>query len=140
MVYGLGILSSYEDKSLSELQSSIAKIETEIHNNVTHHHSDLLAQTSNVELMDDVVVTTLSRTKACLSNVQKLGNNLEDSYTTLRDLVTKLENLYDARQKIAVFQKVLHLDQTIDGEKNLADVARNVADIGKLDTSFQTIV
>ena len=131
MIFVEGILSSYDDKSLTELQSSIAKIETEIHNNVTNHHSDLLAQTSNVELMDDVIVTTLSRTKACLTNVQKVGTNLEDSYSTLKLLVTKLENLYEARQKLEIFKQVIKYSDMMEGERNIAEVAMYAANSGK---------
>jgi len=123
--------ASVGEKSLSELQTCIAKIECEIHTNVTKHHHDLLAQTSNVELLDDVVVKTLSRTKTCLVNVQKTGKSLDDIYSKLQLTVAKQENLYAARQKIEIFEKVLEYSALIESERNLADVAKYVVCIGK---------
>lgn len=125
------VLGSYEEKSLAELQGFIARIDSEIHANVTKHHNDLLVQTSNVELMDDVVVNTLSRTRTCLANVRKTGDSLDELYSKLYQAVAKQEKLYEAREKIEIFEKVLKYNWLIEGEQNLADVAMYVENIGK---------
>lgn len=117
--------------ALTQLSTSISSIDQQIHGIVTTHHGDLLAQTSNVELMESVVQNCNKRASMCLRSVDGVRQKLNDLHAQCRQQVTYLENLYKANQAMRRMRAVVEIDKRAENERNTAEVASCVAQIGK---------
>jgi uncharacterized membrane protein YccC len=132
-------LLSTTSGALTQLSSSIASLDQQIHSNVSSHHGDLLAQTSNVELMESVVQNCNKRANTCLRSVGSVKTKLNEQYMVCSKQVEYLENLYKANQATRRIQSVLEIDRRAEREKNTADVATCVAQIGRKINHFLKI-
>jgi len=124
-------LLSTTSSALTQLSTYIASVDQQIHANVSSHHGDLLAQTSNVELMESVVQNCNKRANTSLRSVSVVRDRLNEQYEECARQVQYLENLYAANQAVRRIKAVISIDKRIGSEKNTADVATCVAQIGK---------
>lgn len=123
-------LLSSTSSSISELSKHIAAIEQQIHSNVSTNHGDLLAQTTNVELMESVVQNCNKKSNACFSSVGNIKTRLDDLHDECAKHVDYLENLYSAEEAVRRIATVIGIDKRLGQEKNTADVASCVSQIG----------
>lgn len=124
-------LLSSTSSSLTQLSSSIATIEQQIHTIVSTNHGDLLAQTANVELMENVVQNCRKRAALCLRSVTDVEGKLDSLHSQLGEEVKRLENLYQARQALRRIRAVVEIDGVTGAQKTTADVASCIAKIGE---------
>lgn len=123
-------LLSSTSSSISELSKHIGAIEQQIHSNVSTNHGDLLAQTTNVELMESVVQNCNKKANACYTSVGNIKTRLDDLHEECEKQVQYLENLYAAEEAVRRITAVIEIDARVGKEKNTADVASCVAQIG----------
>ncbi|CAG7822633.1 unnamed protein product [Allacma fusca] len=95
---------------ISALTQSLAKIDQAIHVQVTTNHGDLLAQTSNVEVMDGVVLSCQGRAKQCLELVDRLRLQMDTYEEELSNEITALERLLTLRSLLRRSQRVVSLE------------------------------
>ncbi|ODM94526.1 Conserved oligomeric Golgi complex subunit 5 [Orchesella cincta] len=122
-------LLSSTSSSISELSKHIAAIEQQIHSNVSSNHGCLLAQTTNVELMESVVQNCNQRSNACYMSVGNIKTRLEDLHTECGKQVDYLENLYATDEAARRIASVIEIDRRVAQEKNTSDVAACVVQI-----------
>ncbi|CAL8089379.1 unnamed protein product [Orchesella dallaii] len=122
-------LLSSTSSSISELSKHIASIEQQIHSNVSTHHGDLLAQTTNVELMESVVQNCNQRSNSCFMSVGNIKTRLDDLHAECGKQVDYLENLYGTDEAVRRIVSVIEIDRRVAHEKNTADVAACVVQI-----------
>lgn len=123
-------LLSSTSSSISELSKHIAAIDQQIHSNVSSNHGDLLAQTTNVELMETVVQNCNQRSNTCFTSVGSIKKRLDELHNECGRQVDYLENLYMADEVTRRIADVIRIDTKLGEEKNTADVATCVAQIG----------
>jgi hypothetical protein len=115
--------------ALAQLSTSTSSIDQQIHGIVTSHHGDLLAQTSNVELMESVVQNCNKRASMCLRSVEGIQTKLNDLHSQCQQQVVYLENLYKTNQALRRIRAVVEIDKRAGNERNTAEVASCVAQI-----------
>ena len=81
-----------------------------IHSQVTTNHGDLLAQTSNVEVMDTVVLSCNGRAKQCLETVEKLRKQMDSYEEELVNEICSLEELLKLRALLRRAKRVIDLE------------------------------
>lgn len=80
--------------------------------------------------MEAVVQNCNQRSNACYASVGNIKTRLDDLHTECAKQVDFLENLYAADEAMRRIAKVVEIDKRAGQERNTADVAACVAQIG----------